>query len=192
MLYSHHMFPSERKEKTGDLVRFSPEQCKALEERGRTIYVELHGETLSMLEAQTGTKSCLHGEKAEEAKTVPAMQGVEVAINLDNTMSQETLEKPFTRQLAILSETNEPIQGVKFIHPQTPADAVAMALNVCKQTGNNILWRHSTRVGKDGYLLVGRLRPGDYVDVDEDLHPDVSRDTVWLLSIAVPTSEDGR
>ncbi|MBU1472793.1 hypothetical protein KKB64_03335 [Patescibacteria group bacterium] len=179
------------KEKTGDVVRFSAEQRKALEKRGRTVYVELHGETLETLKAQTGTKSYLYGRKAEEVEAVSAMRGVEVAINLDHATPGKTFGKPFNAQLPILETANKAIEGVTDTYPQTPADALAVALDVQKQTGVNILSNY-TRVGKAGSIRVGFLSPGVRVTVDDDFHPDESVDHVGLLSLAVPAAALGR
>jgi len=179
------------KEKTGDIVRFSSKARKELEKRGRIVYVDLHGETLTELEEQTGMKIHLYGRKAEEAKTVSAMRGVEVAVNLDHAVLDKTYGEPFTDQLPILKTTNEPIEGVVFTHPQTPADALVIALDVNKQTGVNILPRY-TRVGKDGSLIVGVLSPGVSVHVRDDFRPEESGDYVGLLSLAVPKAALGR
>jgi len=178
------------KEKKGDIVRFSSKARKELEKRGRIVYVELHGETLAELESQTGTKSYLYGRKAEEMKALPALRGVEGAINLDHAIPEETFGKPFARQLSILAEMNEPIKGVTFIHPPTPADAVTIALQVHEQTEKNILSNY-TRVGKDGSLIVGKLYPGVRVDVHDDFPPVGSTGLVGLLSLAVPQAALG-
>lgn len=181
----------KNKEQIGDMVRFTGKQRKELEKRGRIVYVELHGETLAELESQTGIKSYPYGRKAEEVKALPALRGVEGAINLDHAIPEETFREPFARQLSILAETNEPIKGVTFIHPPTPADAVAIALQVHEQTEKNILSNNYTRVGKDGSLIVGRLHPGVHVSVNDPFPPDASNDHVGLLSLAVPQAALG-
>jgi hypothetical protein len=183
-------FPKD-KEETVDVICISSKAKRELEKRGRTVYVTLHGETLAMLEAQTGTKSYPFGRKAEEAATVPAMNGVEVAITFDKAIPKKTFCKPFVVQLSILKEANKPIDGVTDTYPQTPADALSVALGVNEQTGVNVL-SYCTRVGKDGFLFVGGLIPGVSVLVDGSFHPDESFGHVGLLSLAVPTEALGR
>jgi hypothetical protein len=188
----HERVPLE--EKTIDVVRFSDEQKNELGKRGRTVYVELHGETLERLEKQTGTESnlYLHGQRAEKAATVPAMRGVEVAINLDSVFPEDTFGEPFDTQMVILKNAHNPIDGITDANPQTPADAVAVAVDVEKQTGVNILSGRYTRVGKDGSLIVGLLNPGVNIRVNDHIEPDWPDGNIGLLSLAVPTLADGR
>lgn len=179
-----------RKEQTGDTVRFTDDQKKELEKRGRTAYISLSGETLAELEEQTGTKIYLAGSKVQQAKTLPALQGVEVAINLDNPIPVKTFGRPFDTQVSILQEANTEIDGVTDTYPTTPADAVAIALEVNGLTSKNILFSRWTRVGMAGSLIVGFLNPGVSVDVSDDFQPSGSN-SVGLLSLAVPQAALG-
>jgi len=181
-----------RKEKTAHAVHFSTQQREALKQRGRTWFGELNAETLAMLEAQTGTKSRPYGVKAKEAAMISTMRGVEVAINLDHAIPEETYGKPFIKQLVFLGVWNRPIDGVTDISPETLADVLTIALKVENETGINILSDCSTRVGKDGSLVAGFLNPGVSVIINDCLSPDASASRVGLLSMSVPTRALGR
>jgi hypothetical protein len=168
-------------ENLGNVLKIPENARKEYEKRGRIVYVELHGETLAELCTLTGT----HYDWHKEGVDVPAMNGIEVAVNLDHLTIGSTQD--FVGQRNTIYRENKPIKGFDITNPPTVADAVTIALKVFDKTNINILQGY-TRIGRYGDTIVGRLYPGESVDIQNHMGLEAIVG-IELLCIAIPTIE---
>ncbi len=167
-----------------EITRVSNIQLDELREQGwDPIVVQISGETLALLKRK-GINTHKYGElrPEDEKRSAPL---TEVIINLAHAIPKETFDRTFNEQKKVLANM-KPVEGLTFTQPLTIAEVLVIADGVIEKTGVNILEK-STRVGKDGSIIVGEFFRRRTAEVYGNFNSNGYSKDVGLLCLAVPS-----